>query len=72
MNRFNQLNAFYKNATINIRYNLLGACNDNFSSPRFNLLREARHCFWWSSVSDDLLFSCCTFLRKVSGNAKLL
>ena len=26
------------------------------SSPRFNLLRVARHCFSWSSVSDDLSF----------------
>ena len=32
------------------------------SSPRFNLLRVARRCFSWSSVSDYLFFSSCTFL----------
>ena len=31
-------------------------------SPYFNLLRVARHCFSWSSVSDDLFFSSCNFL----------
>ena len=30
--------------------------------PRFNPLRVARRCFSWSSVSDDLFFSSCTFL----------
>ena len=34
----------------------------NFSSPRFNLLRVARRCFSWSSISDDLFFSSCSFL----------
>ena len=34
----------------------------NFSSPHFNLLRVARRCFWWSSVSDDFFFSSCSFL----------
>ena len=28
---------------------------------RFNLLRVARHCFSWSSVSDDHFFSSCNF-----------
>ena len=31
------------------------------SSPHFNLLRVARCCFSWSSVSDDLFFSCSVF-----------
>ena len=35
--------------------------SNTFSSPRFNLLRVARRCFLWSSVSDDLFFSSCTF-----------
>ena len=34
----------------------------NFSSPHFNLLRVARRCFSWSSVSDDLFFSSCSCL----------
>ena len=29
---------------------------------RFNLLRVARRCFSWSSVSDDYFFSSCNFL----------
>ena len=31
--------------------------SNSFSSPRFILLRVARHWFSWSSVSDDLFFS---------------
>ena len=34
----------------------------NFSSPRINLLRVARRCSSWSFVSDDLIFSSCSFL----------
>ena len=34
----------------------------SFSSRPFNLLRVARHCFSWCSVSDDLYFSSCSFL----------
>ena len=30
--------------------------SNSFSSPRFNLLRVARRCFPWSSVSDDFFF----------------
>ena len=59
-----------------IRYKLLGAYNEervkqtilmiyisyNFSSARFNLVGVVRRCFSWSSVSDDLLFSSCSFL----------
>ena len=30
--------------------------SNSLSSPRFNLLRVARRCFLWSSVSDDLSF----------------
>ena len=33
-----------------------------FSSPHFNILRMARHYFSWSSVSDDLFLSSCSFL----------
>ena len=35
---------------------------DSFSSHRFNLLRVARHCFSWFSVSDYLFFSSFSFL----------
>ena len=35
--------------------------SSSFSSPCFNLLREAKRCFSWSSVSDDLFFSSCSF-----------
>ena len=31
--------------------------SNSLSSPRFNLLRVARRCFSWSSVSDDLFFT---------------
>ena len=34
----------------------------NFSSPHFNLVRVVRSCFLWSSVSDNLFFSSCSFL----------
>ena len=40
----------------------LSFLSNSFSSPRFNLLRVARCCFSWSSVSDDLFFSSCRFL----------
>ena len=33
----------------------------NISSPRFNLLRVARRCSSWSFVSDDLIFSSCSY-----------
>ena len=39
----------------------LSFLSNSFSSPRFNILRVARRCFSWSSVSDDLFFSFCTF-----------
>ena len=35
---------------------------NSFSSPSFNLLRVARRCYSWSSVSEDLFFSSCSFL----------
>ena len=35
--------------------------SNSFSSPRFNLLRVARRCFSWSSVSDTLFFSSYSF-----------
>ena len=34
----------------------------SFSSPHFNLLRVARRCFSWSSVSVDVFFSSCSFV----------
>ena len=34
----------------------------SLSSPLFNLLRVDRSCFSWSSVSDDLFYSSCSFL----------
>ena len=43
-------------------FSSLSFLSNSFSSPRFNLLRVARHCFSWSSVSDDLFFSSCSFL----------
>ena len=36
--------------------------SNSFSSPHFNVLRVARRCFWWSSVSEELFFSSCSFL----------
>ena len=33
----------------------------NFSSPRFNLVREVRCCFSWSSISDYHFFSTNSF-----------
>ena len=42
-------------------FSSLSFLSNSFSSPRFNLLKVARHCFSWSSVSDDLLFSSCSF-----------
>ena len=36
--------------------------SNSLSSPRFNLLRVARRCFSWSSVSDDLFLPSCVFL----------
>ena len=40
-------------------FSSLSFLSNSFSSPRFNLLRVARRCFLWSSVSDDPLFSSC-------------
>ena len=42
-------------------FSSLSFLSNSFSSPRFNLLRVARRCFSWSSVSDDLFFSSCSF-----------
>ena len=39
----------------------LSFLSNSLSSHRFNLLRVARRCFSWSSVSDDLFFSSCSF-----------
>ena len=38
-------------------FSSLSFLSNSFSSPHFNLLRVARCCFSWSSVSDDLFFS---------------
>ena len=38
-------------------FSSLSFLSNSFSSPHFNLLRVARWCFSWSSVSDDLFFS---------------
>ena len=43
-------------------FSSLSFFSDSFSSPRFYLLRVARCCFSWSSVSEDLFFSSCNFL----------
>ena len=48
-------------ATTFASLSFLSKFSNYFSSPRFNLLGVARRCFWWSSVFDDLFFSCCTF-----------
>ena len=42
-------------------FSCLRCLSISFSSPHLNLLRVARRCFSWSSVSDDLLFSSCSF-----------
>ena len=47
-------------------FSSLSFLSNSFSSPRFNLLRVARRCFSWSSVSDDLLFSSCSFFCSPS------
>ena len=43
-------------------FSSLSFLSNSFSSPRFNLLRVARRCFSWFSVSDDLFFPSCSFL----------
>ena len=43
-------------------FSSLSFLSNLFSLPHFNLLRVARRCFSWSSVSDDLFFSSCNFL----------
>ena len=47
-------------------FSSLRLLSNSFSSPRFNLLRVGRRCFSWSSVSDDLFFSSCTFFGSPS------
>ena len=41
-------------------FSSLSFLSNSISSPCFNLLRVARRCFLWSSVSDDLFFSSCS------------
>ena len=43
-------------------FSSLSFLSNSFSSQCFNLLRVARHCFSWFSVSDNLFFSSCNFL----------
>ena len=43
-------------------FSSLSSLSNSFSSPRFNLLRVARRCFLWSSLSDGHFFSSCNFL----------
>ena len=40
--------------------------SNSLSSPRFNLLRVARRCYSWSSISDDLFYTSCVFLCSPS------
>ena len=42
-------------------FSSLSLLSNSFSSPRFNFLRMASRSFSWSSVSDDLFFSSCSF-----------
>ena len=54
--------------TANLRCLLLTTSPVFVFSPttlRFNLLRVARHCFSWSSVSNDHFFSSCNFLLSL-------
>ena len=44
-------------ANLATTFSCLSFLSNSFSSPCFNLLRVARRCFSWSSVSDDLFFS---------------
>ena len=43
-------------------FSSLSFLSNLFSSPRINLLRVARHCFSWSSVSDAFSFRLVVFL----------
>ena len=43
-------------------FSSLSFLSNSFSSPHFNLLRVARCCFSWFSVSYNLFFSSCIFL----------
>ena len=43
-------------------FSSLRLLSNSLSLPRFNLLRVARHCFSWFSVSDDFFFPSCVFL----------
>ena len=55
------LSFFVSTANLATTFSSLSFLSNSFSSPLFNLLRVARRCFSWSSVSDDLLFSSCSF-----------
>ena len=52
----------YLSCLLATNFSSLNFLSNSFSSPCFNLLRVARRCFSWSSVSDDLLYSSCSFL----------
>ena len=48
-------------ANLATTFSSLSFLSISLSSPRFILLRVARRFFSWSSVADDLFFSCCSF-----------
>ena len=62
-------------STANLRYVLVTTSPVFVFSPttlHFNLLRVARHCFSWSSVSDDHFFSSCNLVILVDLSFSLL
>ena len=68
MTSFSSLALFSSSvSTANLRcllattFSSLISLSNSFSSPRFNLLRAARRCFWWSSVSNDFSFPLVVF-----------
>ena len=50
------------NSLLATTFSSLRFLSNSFSSPRFNLLRVAKRCFSWSSVSDDFSFPLVIFL----------
>ena len=55
------LSSSVSTANLVTTFSSLSFLSNSLSSHRFNLLRVARRCFSWSSVSDDLLFSSYSF-----------
>ena len=52
------LSSSISTANLSTNFSSLSFLSNSLSLHRFNLLRVARRCFSWSSVSDDLL-QCC-------------